>query len=359
MAKDTRLDEQPRNINDAIFDGSVRHLVGLERLQGGLRNELLAVLNSLDEELLNALSSGLGNIFDNSLTVRQREREIQKLENTLSEINNKAYSEVGKRSINELESLAAYEFEYNARLVEQSAKTFGKEDNFAGLVGALSAAAIVGIVSSHPVRGATASQWVDGMRDSRIKGIVSAIREGIVDDEAQQVVFGKIKGTRGAKYRDGLLEKYRKSIGTFVRTAVTAITTRSRDEFVSRNSRLFKGVQWVSVLDSRTSPICISRDGNIYPVGKGPRPPAHFNCRSTTATIVKGEKPPVDMKYDQWLSKQPAHIVDDVLGKTRSKLFRYGELPIDKLFDRDDRLLLLPELKAREFNAFDKAGLGS
>ena len=345
-------------MSDAIFDGSVRHLVGLERLQGGLRNELLAILNESDKELLGAVSVGLLSVFDDTLTLRQREAEIQNLEKSLVLINHNAYFDVSDTATEELESLAAYESEYNAKLIEQSAKTFDREVDFAGVIGALSAAAIVGIVSSHPVRGATTSQWIDGMRDSRLQGIMGAVREGVVDDETATTVMKNIRGTRSAKYRDGLLEKYRKSIGTFARTAVTAIATRSRDEFAIRNKRLFKGVQWISVLDSRTSPVCISRDGNIYPVEKGPRPPAHLNCRSTTAIIPKGEKPPVDVKYDEWLSKQPKNVVDDVLGTTRSKLFRNGDLPMKSLFDRDDRLLLLPELKARELNAFDKAGLG-
>jgi hypothetical protein len=48
--------------------------------------------------------------------------------------------------------------------------------------------------------------------------------------------------------------------------------------------------QWASILDSRTSEVCRTRDGNIYVVGEGPLPPAHPNCRSRTFPLY-GEQP--------------------------------------------------------------------
>ena len=50
---------------------------------------------------------------------------------------------------------------------------------------------------------------------------------------------------------------------------------------------MIKGVAWVSTLDGRTSPICQARDGIVFPVSSGPRPPAHPNCRSTTAPVLR------------------------------------------------------------------------
>ena len=45
----------------------------------------------------------------------------------------------------------------------------------------------------------------------------------------------------------------------------------------------------MATLDSRTSPICKRLDGRKYEYNKGPTPPQHFNCRSTTVPVVDYE----------------------------------------------------------------------
>src|SRR3546814_10812384 len=46
--------------------------------------------------------------------------------------------------------------------------------------------------------------------------------------------------------------------------------------------------RWVSTLDGRTTSQCRSLDGKVFTIGKGPRPPIHMNCRSTTVAIIPG-----------------------------------------------------------------------
>ncbi len=47
------------------------------------------------------------------------------------------------------------------------------------------------------------------------------------------------------------------------------------------------GYQWVSVMDGKTSDICLERNGKkyYYTDKYKPRPPAHYNCRSTIKAI--------------------------------------------------------------------------
>ena len=71
------------------------------------------------------------------------------------------------------------------------------------------------------------------------------------------------------------------------RSGILKSLTRMVDLLYKNNDDLINHYEWISTLDSRTSDICIGLDGNIYPVGKGRLPPAHFNCRSTTAPILK------------------------------------------------------------------------
>jgi hypothetical protein len=68
---------------------------------------------------------------------------------------------------------------------------------------------------------------------------------------------------------------------------------------------------------------------------------------------------PADTTYGEWLKRQPADVVDDVMGKTKSKLFREGNLPIDRFVDDKGKVLSLDELRVREAAAFERAGIGA
>jgi SPP1 gp7 family putative phage head morphogenesis protein len=77
--------------------------------------------------------------------------------------------------------------------------------------------------------------------------------------------------------------------------------------------------EWVSVLDDRTTKICISRDGNRYVFGQGPVPPAHVNCRSTIVPVNKGDRK-TPSSYNDWVRTQPDEFVADALdGRRRAR----------------------------------------
>ena len=145
-------------------------------------------------------------------------------------------------------------------------------------------------------------------------------------------------------------------------------------------------------MDGRTTAVCRARDGKIYPLGKGPRPPAHIGCRSLRVPSVKtwkqlgvkeGDllnerrfiadkrkfsdvpKSERDLlvgrtkakSYNDWLKTQRRDFVEDVLGKTRAKLYLDGKMPLDKFVDRKGATLTLDELKKRNASFFKDAGL--
>lgn len=99
------------------------------------------------------------------------------------------------------------------------------------------------------------------------------------------------------------------------------------------------------------------------------------NCRTTVVPVLKAEyardipgstRPskgadgvaPVNSKtsYPEWLARQPASFQKDVLGRTRYELFSKGKLDIDKFVD-NGRTLTLDQLREREPESFDRAGL--
>lgn len=163
-------------------------------------------------------------------------------------------------------------------------------------------------------------------------------------------------------------EVTRRGIQALVRTSINHATNVGRQQVWEENSDIIKGVRWVSTLDMRTTPICRDRDGKIYEVDKGPRPPAHPNCRSTTTAVVKSWKElgfdmdeldeptrasmdgqvPGDLTYWQWFERQTGDVQKEVLGPTRYQMWRRGEIADPTDFTNDKgRLYTLEELERR------------
>jgi len=66
---------------------------------------------------------------------------------------------------------------------------------------------------------------------------------------------------------------------------------------------------------------------------------------------------PAATTYQQWLKRQPSDFQEEVLGKTKAKLFRDGGLTLDRFVDRRGNELNLAELSRKDPTAFVDAGL--
>jgi hypothetical protein len=162
-----------------------------------------------------------------------------------------------------------------------------------------------------------------------------------------------------------------------VRTAVQHVSSQARQAVWNENEDVIDGYVWVSVLDSRTTPICQSLDGQFFKLNEGPVPPIHIGCRSITVAHIKdvdvfafttraskGEKPgqvPANMTYFEWLKTQPATFQDDAIGVARGKLLRDGGLSAEKFaalnLNKNFQPLTLEQMRKKAPGAFKRAGL--
>jgi hypothetical protein len=93
------------------------------------------------------------------------------------------------------------------------------------------------------------------------------------------------------------------------------------------------------------------------------------NCRCVRTPFFKAGGTFASPDFDDWLRGEPVEVADQVLGKTRSKLFRDGKLKVERFVDNPlrrtnpTRILTLEELRASDSRtiqeAFKKAGLES
>lgn len=134
------------------------------------------------------------------------------------------------------------------------------------------------VVTTNPLQGKVLKDWVAGWAEGKEVRVLEEIRKGIVEGQTAETIVTRIRGTQRANFADGILSISGRGAKSLVRTTVNGVSTAARELLYTNNKDIVKGVQWVSTLDSRTSPICRSRDGKVYPVDSGPRPPAHFSC---------------------------------------------------------------------------------
>jgi hypothetical protein len=78
---------------------------------------------------------------------------------------------------------------------------------------------------------------------------------------------------------------------------------------------------------------------------------ARRQLRAATGTTIAAET------YQTFLQRQPRWFQEDVLGRTKARLFREGNLPLDRFVDRAGNELSVAELARREAAAFRRAGL--
>lgn len=88
-------------------------------------------------------------------------------------------------------------------------------------------------------------------------------------------------------------------------------------------SALFGKYRWISVLDSGTTDICISRSGKVYRYGEGPLPPAHIRCRSH---IIPYRANYEDETFYTWIKRQPTDLQNFALGNKAAQMLRAGKL---------------------------------
>ncbi|AKI28798.1 virion structural protein [Stenotrophomonas phage vB_SmaS-DLP_1] len=112
-------------------------------------------------------------------------------------------------------------------------------------------------------------------------------------------------------------------------------------------SAVFGRYVWYSVIDGKTTDICISRNRRIYRFGEGPLPPAHIRCRSHVAPANTASDLAEETFYT-WVARQPAQVQDDILGDDGGEALRDGRLKAKDIPKYDaDRPLTYDEFRRK------------
>jgi len=230
-----------------------------------------------------------------------------------------------------------------------------------------------------------------GLAESQADLFSKTVRNGLLTGESTDKIARRLKG-RLRFGQPGSVRQIAQAGGeitavannqvlALIRTSINQVANETSQQVYRANQDITKRYRYVATLDSRTSPICRSLDGRLFEYGKGPTPPQHFNCRSTTVPIIdysglgisrppqtelrrpntafgpsrarRGDTVPSNQTYGEWLDKQPKEVKADVLGASKVPYFnrlseKFGPtVAIRKFVSQDGTELTLEQLKRR------------
>ncbi|KAK0342353.1 hypothetical protein LTR94_022616 [Friedmanniomyces endolithicus] len=348
--------------NSILRDGAIRHALHSEKYSKGLATKIVKLLNSADADLVETIAKRMALIDERGFDLGPATtKRLNGLLTEIRSVNDAVYSKVAKGLKADLADLAEYEAEWAATGLSSAT---GISD-----LNLPTATYLRQLVERSPVDGHLLDSWTSTMSANRQGRVEQAIRLGLVQGQTTDQIVQRVRGTKAAQYTDGVLQISRNSAQTMVLTASSTVASNARGEVYKANSHIIKQVQWLSTLDSRTSPVCQSRDGQTWPVDSDhPKTPAHPRCRSVLIPVTKSFKElGIDRdevtaekrasmdgqvagksNFEDWIGRQSVARQDEVFGPQRAQLYRDGQVTFRDLFRSNGEYKSLDELRRVE-----------
>lgn len=380
--------------NQQLLDAFIRHQTYLVRYSGSVRNYTLGLVQETDRDVRRTVLDNL-NEFDGIITPGAI-RRLKAIFNEISTSRGKAWQRATDKLLEHLRELGEKEPLFTKALMMTTAPVM--------LAPSMPDTELLKtLVDRLPYNGSLVSEWMTSLAVQDMRRIQGAIQVGMAAGESSKDILRRIEIA-------GILT--RRQTETLVRTSVQHVANEARDLFIHENADIITEELYVATLDARTTPICRSLDGKKFPIGKGPRPPMHFSCRSLRVPafdgVMFGSRPykasttkqllneytaekglskaskreelprgsrgaydawartrvrqltgtvPNPETYQTWLKKQTVTFQEDVLGVTKSKLFRDGGLTLDRFIAEDGSELTLSQLARSHAKVFRAVGL--
>ena len=349
--------------NAFLVDAQLRHQIMVQRLSGGIWKDVDKVLQNMRDSIVARLAG------------EPTDFQVNRLNLLLSDING-----LMKTSLNEfsgqleleLNEFVKYESGFQQRLLTGVLAVEATLPPIEQVVAAFTSKPAE-IISGGRIERLTISEMARQFSTKKSREILNLIRGGYIEGQTTDQIARQVS--------QRVTKRTRAQARALVRTATNHAGSVARSETMAANADVLEGEEWVSTLDSKTSQTCFGLSGTIYPVGSGPYPPAHYNCRSVRVPKVKPEfslfkggstRPAIGddgveqistrKTFGGWLRGQPASFQDEFFGKftdgaTKRKLFNQGRLDPQQFIDPNGVALSLDELRRLEPQAFERAGL--
>lgn len=373
------MDSKKKTISDKILDGVLYDQVNMDKYSLGLTNKIARLLNAAQGEIITSI---VKNDPTAPTMTEWKQKRLEKINKDITNILNDTFDNISQTTNNEL----------NRAGIVQAAATINGVNSAVGveiLDVMITPTGIKSIVENTLIDGKIIGDWWDKQCEdtkyrltAQMAEATQALQIGMVQGESVGELVTRIKGT---KLKPGIMDVSKREAKALVRTSVMQVANAVRQETYKKNSDIINGIQWLSTLDTRTTPICRALDKKQFdmqlnPIGHSiryPGCPAHWGCRSTCLPIIKsyselsnedsplpkdkirqlGEKVPIgeratmgdpvsgDMNYNDWLLIQSPETQQEILGKKRYQLWSNNKLDMADLIDNKGNTLTIKQLE--------------
>ena len=337
------------NINEQLLDLLLKRDLLLQRVSNGLSKEVALYYTDLIKEAINTIKD-----YD--------EITIVKMNKLIKEINSRIEFDYEEQLSSKFQELGVVEATYIPAAIN-------------GLIGVnivdklLPEPLIERILrNSYLADGLTIAESFGKLNDNLKNTFQSQIRLSVLNGDTNQQIIKTLKPI--------LNEFTTNKIDSLVKTAVSTVANNTRMEVYKENEDIFKGYEHQSILDSRTTLQCATRDGAYWDLehkglnDKGKQfkflvPPIHFRCRSLLLPILKSFKElgldinevdgltrssmdgevPRETNFDKFFERQSKKFQEEYLGTGRYKLFKEGKITLSDLVNQQGKTLTLEQLR--------------
>ena len=333
--------------NQRVYDIATRQQVYLEGVKvqyarafnfglAELRIELNRLLNRVKYKTLDGLTKA----------------ELNRLVLSLRESQSRIYSKYTQQLIKQLKDFMAVNLEMNRRAYSlahaemnmedgettpkvptdaQAIEYIKQQNESSNIIPLFGIASVTGnndrlwsAVTNAPIpaNGLYLLPFVKTFATSAQAGVENIVRKAWANGWTLEETISAITGEDARQGTSSQLQRVGVQASAVVATAVQHVSAIVGAGVLSA---LFGWYMWHSVMDSRTTEICSSRNHKRYRYGAGPIPPAHIRCRSLIAPIV-GMGDIAAESFYTWAIRQPADVQNDIFGEDVADELRNGNL---------------------------------
>lgn len=354
--------------NETLSLIATRHTLHLERLKSSEVKKFDSFLVEMDADIRTILTKS------NPTTTKKLNEQLKLIGSKL----HGTYDDYQKVWDDSIKSTSIYEADFEKRSLENVLDgvsfTLPSDSAISAAVHASPLGDVGKKYGGELLKGA-----YEAFSDAEVKNIQSIIRLGFAEGQTTAQIITRLRGTKAANWTDGALAITKREAELITRTSLQHAANQARGEVWNDNKSVIDKIKILATLDQKTSSICRSYDSMEFPIDKGPRPPFHIRCRTTTVAVVKdkykflnkgsqrrakgadGESVLIDADntYYDWLKKQPVDFQDSVIGKTRGQLLRNGGISSERFAElqmsKNFKALNLEQMRKLDVLAFEKA----
>jgi len=383
------------NIGEQLQDIYIARAFDLEKVKNASAKKIAGILESLILEITREVESvdptGV------TRTAYQQER-LNKLFNMADKTIKSQYKSIYGQITGELITLAEIESLFAASAINEVLQV--KLVDYA-----LSREVLESLATNTLIEGAPSSAWWSKQATSLQDEFKRVMRVAVARGETLPQMTARIKGTqdltklgvrgkvpgvtdemlRAALGEPGMLKKANRNAKALVKTSYQTVMSDARMEVYKQNDDVIRGVQYVAVLDSRTTVLCRAYDGSTWdnnqkPIGntklpfKQPPQGTHWGCRSVLVPIMRSleeilgipgaEDIPEGTRsafsqtgmrgqiagstnFDGFMKSLSREEGSKVIGKKRYDLWASGKLSLQDMLNAEGNVMTLAQLREK------------